>query len=196
MTACLFISDTVKKRMKERLYSICSIIGLSVATVPVLANAKTPTLSPLQPNIVHILVDDLGWQDVACYYDALHAEPGLYETPNIDRVAERGIRFMQAYSPSPTCSPSRAAYLSGQFGVKNGVYHVKGSRVPRAWGERPELTPYYSARLDPSKTIIPQELKKAGYTTAHVGKWHVCGENMVPTPLQLGFDFSYGRDHV
>jgi len=190
--------------MKNTFYSICAVVGLSVATAPVLANAKPPVVSlpavsvveRSQPNIVHILVDDLGWQDVACYYDALHAEPGLYETPNIDRVAERGIRFMQAYSPSPTCSPSRAAYLSGQFGVKNGVYHVKGSRVPRAWGERPELTPYYSARLDPSKTIIPQELKKAGYTTAHVGKWHVCGENMVPTPLQLGFDFSYGRDHV
>ena len=142
-----------------------------------------------KPNIVTILVDDMGWQDIACYYDALHSEPGLYETPNIDRIAGQGIRFMQAYSPSPTCSPSRAAYLSGQFGVKNGVYHVKGSRVPRAWGQRPEMNPHYSARLDPTKVIIPQVLKKAGYTTAHVGKWHVCGENMVPSPLQLGFDF-------
>ena len=147
------------------------------------------------PNIITILVDDMGWQDIACYYDALHSEPGLYETPNIDRIAGQGIRFMQAYSPSPTCSPSRAAYLSGQFGVKNGVYHVKGSRVPRAWGQRPEMNPHYSARLDPTKVIIPQVLKKAGYTTAHVGKWHVCGENMVPSPLQLGFDFSYGEGH-
>jgi len=103
--------------MKNTFYSICAVVGLSVATAPVLANAKPPVVSlpavsvveRSQPNIVHILVDDLGWQDVACYYDALHAEPGLYETPNIDRVAERGIRFMQAYSPSPTCSPSRAA---------------------------------------------------------------------------------------
>ncbi len=160
------------------------------------------TASPLstgsgqaKPNIVHILVDDLGWQDIACYYEALHGKESFYETPHIDRVASRGIRFMQAYSPSPTCSPSRAAYLSGHYGVKNGVYHVKGNRVPRAWGRRPELNPFYSARLDPSQVIIPRVLKKAGYTTAHVGKWHVCGENMVPSPLQLGFDFSYGKDH-
>jgi len=181
-----------------------TILGVSVVLSVGLLNAPLsgaekqlpPVVSLSKPNIVTILVDDLGWQDLACYYDALHDEPGLYETPNIDRIAGQGIRFMQAYSPSPTCSPSRAAYLSGQFGVKNGVYHVKGSRVPRAWGQRPEMNPHYSARLDPTKVIIPSVLKKAGYTTAHVGKWHVCGENMVPTPLQLGFDFSYGRDHV
>ena len=176
--------------MKKIVYYISVALAVGLPAAPVCA------FESLQPNIVHILVDDLGWQDLACYYEALHDDPSLHETPNIDRVASKGIRFMQAYSPSPTCSPSRAAYLSGQFGVKNGVYHVKGSRVPRAWGKRSELNPHYSARLDPSKVIIPQELKKAGYTTAHVGKWHVCGENMVPTPLQLGFDFSYGRNHV
>ena len=176
--------------MKNIVCSISAAIAVGLFAAPVCA------VESLQPNIVHILVDDLGWQDLACYYEAIHDDPSLHETPNIDRVASKGIRFMQAYSPSPTCSPSRAAYLSGQFGVKNGVYHVKGSRVPRAWGKRSELNPHYSARLDPSKVIIPQELKKAGYTTAHVGKWHVCGENMVPTPLQLGFDFSYGRNHV
>jgi hypothetical protein len=55
-----------------------------------------------KPNIVHILVDDLGWQDVNCYYEKLHGEASFYETPNIDRVASKGLRFMQAYSPSPT----------------------------------------------------------------------------------------------
>jgi arylsulfatase A-like enzyme len=148
-----------------------------------------------QPNIVHILVDDLGWQDVACYYKQIHGKDSLYETPNIDKAAENGIRFMQAYSPAPTCAPSRAAYLTGHFGVKNGVWHVKGSRIPRAWGDKPEITPHYSARITPAQTIIPDVLKKAGYYTAHVGKWHVCGENMVPTPLQMGFDFSYGDGH-
>ncbi len=179
----------------------CVFIG-SVGMAEAAEKAPKVSLSAVsgverpQPNIIHILVDDLGWQDIACYYKALHGEASLYETPNIDRVASKGIRFMKAYSPSPTCAPTRAAYLSGQFGVKNGVYHVKGSRMPRAWGTRPEMNPFYSARLDPSKIIIPRVLKKAGYTTAHVGKWHVCGENMVPNPLQLGFDFSYGRDHV
>jgi len=163
--------------------------------MPSLSTASPKPATAGKPNIVHILVDDLGWQDIACYYEELHGKASFYETPHIDRVASRGIRFMQAYSPSPTCSPSRAAYLSGHYGVKNGVYHVKGSRVPRAWGRRPEMNPFYSARLDPSQVIIPRVLKRAGYTTAHVGKWHVCGENMVPNPLQLGFDFSYGKDH-
>lgn len=171
----------------KTIYTIAAAVG--ICCMPSLSTA-----SP-KPNIVHILVDDLGWQDIACYYEALHGKASFYETPHIDRVASRGIRFMQAYSPSPTCSPSRAAYLSGHYGVKNGVYHVKGNRVPRAWGTRPEMNPFYSARLDPSQVIIPRVLKKAGYTTAHVGKWHVCGENMVPNPLQLGFDFSYGKDH-
>jgi arylsulfatase A-like enzyme len=184
--------------MKKIVYyiSVALAVGLPAAPVCAVESLKPPVVSLSKPNIVHILVDDLGWQDLACYYEAIHDDASLHETPNIDQVASKGIRFMQAYSPSPSCSPSRAAYLSGQFGVKNGVYHVKGSRVPRAWGQRSELNPHYSARLDPAKVIIPQELKKAGYTTAHVGKWHVCGENMVPTPLQLGFDFSYGRNHV
>lgn len=175
--------------MKKTILGISAVLSMGVFSAVAFGGEK-----PV-PNIITILVDDLGWQDVNCYYESIHGEASLYETPNIDRVADKGMRFMQAYSPSPTCSPSRAAYLSGQFGVKNGVYHVKGSRVPRAWGTRPELNPHYSARLEPTKTIIPRVLKKAGYTTAHVGKWHVCGENMVPTPLQLGFDFSYGRDH-
>ena len=61
------------------------------------------------PNIVHILVDDLGWQDVACYRRDYTDDEPLYETPNMDRIAARGIRFMQAYSPSVTCAPSRTA---------------------------------------------------------------------------------------
>lgn len=146
------------------------------------------------PNIVHILVDDLGWQDVACYYRDNHTDAPVYETPMTDSIASRGVRFLQAYAPSPTCSPSRAAYLSGHYGPKNGVYHVKGNRMPRSRGSFAEINPYYSARLPITKTIIPSVLKKAGYITAHVGKWHVCGENQIPNPLQLGFDFSYGAD--
>ena len=100
--------------MKKTILGISAVLSIGVFSAPSFGGEQ-----PL-PNIITILVDDMGWQDIACYYDALHSEPGLYETPNIDRIAGQGIRFMQAYSPSPTCSPSRAAYLSGQFGVKNG----------------------------------------------------------------------------
>ncbi len=90
----------------------------------VLASSVVAHASDLRPNIVHIMVDDLGWQDVACYYRDQHDEKPFYETPNLDRFAERGIRFTQAYSPAVTCAPSRAAFLTGQYTPHNGVYHV------------------------------------------------------------------------
>ena len=151
---------------------------------------------PSQPNIVHILVDDLGWQDVACYYRDQHDEEPFYETPHLDRIAERGIRFTQAYSPAMTCAPSRAALLTGQWTPHNGVYHVNmGCQVPRLRRESNSmLDPYYVGRLMPGKPVIGKALKQAGYTTAHVGKWHVSGASGYPAPIQVGFDFSF--DHL
>ena len=110
----------------------------------------------LQPNIVHIMVDDLGWQDVACYYRDYHDKEPLYETPNLDRIAKRGIRFMQAYSPAVTCAPSRAAFLTGQYTPHNGVYHVNmGCQVPRLRRDSNSmLDPYYVGRLMPSKPVM------------------------------------------
>ncbi len=147
----------------------------------------------LQPNIVHIMVDDLGWQDVACYYRDYHNDEPFYETPNLDRLASRGLRFMQAYSPAMTCAPSRAAFMTGQYTPHNGVYHVNmGCQIPRARRDAAEmLDPYYVGRIMPGKPVIARELKKAGYTTAHVGKWHLDGPSGYPSPIHVGFDFSY-----
>lgn len=149
-----------------------------------------------KPNIVHVMIDDLGWQDVACYYRTQHKKEPFYETPNIDRLAKRGIRFMHAYSPAMTCAPSRAAYMTGQFTPHNGLYHVNmGGRIPRARkDDRPQMDPYYVARVMPGKPAIPKMMKKAGYTTAHVGKWHISGASYNPGPLDLGFDFSFDKN--
>ena len=146
-----------------------------------------------QPNIVHIMVDDLGWQDVACYYRDYHSDDPLYETPNLDKLANRGIRFMQAYSPAMTCAPSRAAFMTGQYTPRNGVYHVNmGCQIPRPRRDTAEMfDPYYVGRLMPGKPTIAKELKKAGYSTAHVGKWHLSGAKGIPSPIQVGFDFSF-----
>jgi arylsulfatase A-like enzyme len=156
------------------------------------ASAATP-----KPNIVHVLVDDLGWQDVACYYRTQHQDEPFYETPNMDRMAENGMRFMQAYSPAMTCAPSRTAFITGQFTPHNGVYHVNmGGRIPRPRGNsKPQMDPYYVTRVMPGKPAIPQAMKAAGYTTAHVGKWHVSGVAYDPSPLDLGFDFSFDKNH-
>ena len=149
-----------------------------------------------QPNIVHIIVDDLGWQDVGCYYRDNHDDEPFYETPHIDRLASRGMRFMQAYSPAMTCAPSRAAYLTGQWTPHNGVYHVNmGCQVPRLRRESNSmLDPYYVGRLMPGKPVIGKAMKQAGYTTAHVGKWHVAGASGYPAPIQVGFDFSFDHE--
>ena len=77
-------------------------------TVQAVESAET-----IQPNIVHIFTDDLGWQDIACYYRAIHGEEAMYETPHMDRLAKNGKRFMQAYSPAPTCAPSCSRPPSG-----------------------------------------------------------------------------------
>ena len=148
-----------------------------------------------QPNIVHIMVDDLGWQDVACYYRDHHPEEPFYETPHLDRLARRGIRFLQAYSPAVTCAPSRAAFLTGQYTPHNGVYHVNmGCQIPRPRRTNaPLMDPYYVGRLMPGKPTVAQALKQAGYITAHVGKWHVSGAAGYPAPIHVGFDFSF--DH-
>ena len=122
-----------------------------------------------QSNIVHIMVDDLGWQDVACYYRDQHDEEPFYERPKLDCTAERGIRFTQAYYPALTCASSRAAYLTGQWTPHNGVYHVNmGCQIPRLRRESNSmLDPYYVGRLMLVKPVIRAAMKQAGYTTAH-----------------------------
>jgi arylsulfatase A-like enzyme len=146
-----------------------------------------------KPNIVHILTDDLGWADPACYFRAVRGEESLYETPNMDRLAVSGRRFMQAYSPAPTCAPSRAAYITGQYGAHNGVLHVMGGRLARpyhavhAYGE-----PFYPSRVPLDIPTIPQVLKEAGYVSGHFQKWHCGGRsNGYPGPVAYGFDFSW-----
>jgi len=146
-----------------------------------------------KPNIVHILTDDLGWIDPACNFRDVRGEESIYETPHMDRLAANGRRFMQAYSPAPTCAPSRAAYISGLYGVRNGVYHVMGGRLARPFhGIHSYGEPFYPARLPLELPTIPRLLKEAGYVTGHVQKWHCGGRsNGYPGPVAYGFDFGW-----
>jgi len=153
-----------------------------------------------QPNIVHILTDDLGWMDVACYYRAVHGKESVYETPNMDRIASGGMRFMQAYSPSATCAPSRAAYMAGQYAPHTGVLHVMGSMPPTPFRQDFQyLDGFYPMRLDLGTPTIARVLKEAGYLTGHIKKWHIGGRNSgYPDPPAYGFDFSWtagGKDY-
>ena len=168
----------------------------SVGVLAIVNGWLAEAAPPEQPNIVHIMVDDLGWQDVVCYYQDCHDDEPLYETPNLDRLASRGMRFLQAYSPAMTCAPSRAAFMTGQYTPHNGVYHVNmGCQVPRPRrADAKLLDPYYVGRLMPGKPTIPRVLANAGYETAHIGKWHLDGPSGVPSPLQAGFGFSFDEN--
>jgi arylsulfatase A-like enzyme len=161
-----------------------------------LGSALIATLSPLQatetpkPNIVHIMIDDMGWQDIASH--KIDGKP-VYETPHLDRLTKDGLRFTEAYSPAPTCAPSRVAFLRGQHPLNTGVYHVAGGQIPRAWQNNSKrIPPYYIYGLPQSEPMIPEVLKKSGYVSGHVGKWHAGGKSAgFPFPLDQGFDFGF-----
>lgn len=153
-----------------------------------LASGASPR--PEKPNIILILTDDLGWQDVKCYDID---EPSPMETPNLDALAKKGVLFWQAYSPAPTCAPSRAAILSGVHPARAQMTHVSGGRPPRPhhptrW---PMLSPWYSARMPAETVTIAEALKADGYTTGHSGKWHVAmNHHGYPQPEDQGFDYT------
>lgn len=145
---------------------------------------------PSKPNVVLILTDDLGWQDVKCYDID---EPSPMETPNLDSLAERGVKFWQAYSPAPTCAPSRCAIMSGNHPARAQKTHVVGGAPPTpnhklAWSM---IAPWYSGRMPANEMTIARVLQSNGYVTGHSGKWHMAiDHNAFPQPEDQGFDWT------
>lgn len=130
--------------------------------------------SPSRPNVLVILVDDLGYGDLACY-----GATDL-QSPHIDGLVAGGMRFERFYANCPVCSPTRAALLSGRFPDLVGVPGVIRTDIRDNWGH-----------LSPQAILLPQLLKKAGYDTALVGKWHL-GLASPNTPTERGFDHFHG----
>ena len=133
-----------------------------------------------RPNIVVVLVDDMGYGDLSAYGER------RVSTPNIDRLAREGTRFTQYYANSPICSPSRVAMTTGTYPSRWRVHSYLESRARnRARG--------MADFLDPGAPTLARTLKQAGYATAHVGKWHMGGGRDVgdaPLPRAYGFDES------
>ncbi|WP_442506816.1 sulfatase [Novipirellula sp. SH528] len=143
-----------------------------------------------QPNIVLILTDDLGWQDVKCYDID---EPSPYETPNIDALATKGVMFWQAYSPAPTCAPSRCAIMSGNHPARAQKTHVVGGAPPAPINQVNSrmMDPWYSGRMPANEVTLAKVLRDNGYVTGHSGKWHMAiDHNSFPQPEDQGFDFT------
>src|SRR5688500_17362056 len=134
---------------------------------------------PLRPNVIVVLVDDLGYADFSCY-------GGSVKTPNVDRLAAEGIRFTQYYANSPICSPSRAALTTGQYAIRWGITSYLDNRE---LNRRRGMAQF----LNPKAPSLARFLKAAGYRTAHFGKWHLGGGRDVgeaPLPSEYGFDAS------
>lgn len=137
------------------------------------------------PNVVFILVDDMGWRDLGCYGS------DFYETPVIDRLASEGVRFTQAYQSAPNCAPSRGAILTGKWPARTGFTSVSGGGIPGEGAKSRDrmIPPYYPGRISTDEVLIPEALKANGYITGMFGKWHLtCGHNASPGPLEQGFD--------
>ena len=132
----------------------CSIIILSaLISISSCKEIKNKNIQDQKPNIIIIYADDLGIGDVSCY--------GSTEliTPNIDRIADEGIKFTNGYATSPTCTPSRYSLLSGTY-----PFRKRGAQVLP--GNAPLL-------FDLGKQTLPSMLRDAGYFTGVIGKWHL-----------------------
>lgn len=133
------------------------------------------------PNIVFILVDDLGWADLGCYGSK------FYETPNIDKLATQGMLFKQAYSANPVCSPTRASIMTGKYPTRVGITDWIPGLDPK---DRKLLGPEDLHELPLDEITLAESLKKWGYHTFFAGKWHLGGEGYYPE--DQGFDINIG----
>ena len=144
---------------------------------------------PEKPNIVLLLTDDLGWQDLKCYDID---EPSPMETPYLDNFAKKGVMFWQAYSPAPTCSPSRCAIMSGNHPARAQKTHVVGGAPPHPRSKNTRMMdPWYSGRMPADEQTLAKTLRENGYTTGHSGKWHIAIDHKAfPQPKDVGFDYT------
>ncbi|NOU36919.1 MAG: sulfatase [Kiritimatiellaceae bacterium] len=137
-----------------------------------------------KPNIVFILIDDMGWKDIAC------CGSEFYETPNLDRLAGQGMRFTDAYASCPVCSPTRASILAGKYPATVGItdWIDSDNYVHPARGKLIDVP--YLKQLPTSEYSLAKALKAGGYRTWHVGKWHLGGDGYLPQ--NHGFDVNIG----
>lgn len=134
-------------------------------------------------NFLFILVDDLGWADLGCYGSK------FYETPNIDRLANEGIKFTNAYAASPVCSPTRASIHSGKYPARMGInFILNDGLVDPSYKLNP---PHCETEMKLEEITIAEQLKSNGYKTFFAGKWHL-GEEKKYYPENQGYEINIG----
>ena len=145
--------------------------------------AKICVATETRPNILFIYLDDLGWRDTG------FMGSDFYETPNLDRLAAQGMVFTDAYSCAANCAPARACLLSGQYTPRHEIYNVGTAARGKAAYRRVKHVAGTDT-LNPSIVTWAQQLQKAGYKTASIGKWHLSDD-----PVPYGFDVNIGGTH-
>ena len=151
--------------------------GAAVGALPALRCAARTRAK--RPNIVLILIDDLGWRDVGFMGST------FYQTPRLDKLASQGMVFTRAYANAPNCAPTRACLMSGQYTPRHGIYTVGSSK--RGQSRFRKLIPVTNRTvLDAKVVTIAEALKPAGYVSASMGKWHL-GDGQTG-PVGQGFD--------
>lgn len=157
-----------------------SFYGL--ASLGVMGSFAVAAKPERKPNIIFIMADDLGYGDLGCYGAT------KIPTPNIDRIAQKGVRFTDAHAPAALCTPSRYGVLTGRYCWRTKL-------------QRGTLHGYSPLLIKPDRMTVPSMLKEAGYATACVGKWHLGFGNaekvdyskpLRPGPLDVGFDYFFG----
>ncbi|SHJ61962.1 Arylsulfatase A [Pseudozobellia thermophila] len=164
--------------------------GVSLLFLISCGNRKEPEPTAKKPNILFILVDDLGYADLGVMGSS------YYETPNIDRLARSGTIFTNGYATCAVCSPSRASLLNGQFTARHGLTQYEGAKTGQAWKALNRhtklLPPEYGHHLDTNDVVLPEVLKDNGYVTFFAGKWHLGGAANRSLPTDHGFDYNQG----
>ena len=155
---------------------LLALAGL-VSSHSAAAEARRP------PNVIVILMDDMGWRDVGFMGNT------FVETPHLDRLAKRGIVFTQAYASAPNCAPTRASLMSGQYTPRHGIYTVVDPRQPPGSPWHKLQAAHSESELATDVVTLPESLKDRGYATAFLGMWNLGRGRTGPvTPAGQGFD--------
>ncbi len=185
LPAILGVDDAVKDHMKNskmQKWMTGRVLraGLGVLVVAMLAGT---VCAADKPNVIVIMADDLGYGDVGCY----GAKPENIATPRIDQLAAEGLQFTSGYCSAATCTPTRYSLLTGTYAFRVAGTGIAGPNSP--------------ALIQPDIVTMPDLLQKAGYKTAVIGKWHLglgapgkgpqWNDELVPGPLEIGFDYSF-----
>lgn len=153
---------------------------LILAALACLAGPVARAADAARPNVLFILADDIGYGDLGCYGAT------KVKTPNLDRLAKEGLRFTDAHAPSAVCTPTRYAFMTGEY-----AWRKKGTGI---------LPGIAALIVEPGRTTVPSLMKQAGYTTSVIGKWHLglgaaaptdYNDEIRPGPLEVGFDYAW-----